>query len=231
MGFMAKSTEKNKALYFRQKGESIKEIAKKIGVAKSTVSLWCRDIKLTAEQLARLYKKMVRGSYIGRLKGARVQYERRLKRIKDAENNGVEIIRKLTDRDLLLSGIALYWGEGSRKRREASFSNSDAEIIKFIIKWFRKIFNVKKEEFVLRVGINKIHKKRVDEVINYWSKITKIPKEQFRKTTLIKTKNKKFYNNFAIHYGTLTIKIKKSSEIYYQIMGLIKGLVSGNKQR
>jgi len=228
---MAKSIEKNKALYFRQKGKSIKEIAKKIGVAKSTVSLWCRDIKLTADQLKNLHKRMIWGSYKGRLKGARIQYEKRLKRIKDAEDNGIKIIGKLSDRDLLLSGIALYWGEGSKKNRGAFFTNSDPEIIKFIIKWFRKIFNVRKEEFILRVGINKIHKKRVDEVINYWSKITKISKKQFRKTTLIKTKNKKFYNNFAIHYGTLTIKIKKSSGIYYQIMGLIKGLINGNKQR
>lgn len=226
---MAKSIEKNKAIYFRQKGKSIKEISNKIGVAKSTVSLWCRDIKLTAGQLKRLHKRMIRGSYRGRIKGARVQYEKRLKRIKDAENNGAEIIGKLTNRDLLLSGIALYWGEGSRKKRETSFSNSDPEIIKFIIKWFRAIFNVKKGEFVLRVAINKIHKKRVDKVIDYWSRITKISKDQFRKTTLIKTNNKKFYNNFAIHYGTLTIKIKKSSGIYYQIMGLIRGLMNGNK--
>ena len=36
---MAKSAEKNKAIGLRKKGESIKDIAKKIGIAKSTVSL------------------------------------------------------------------------------------------------------------------------------------------------------------------------------------------------
>ena len=48
---------------------------------------------------------------------------------------------------------------------------------------------------------------------------------QFRKTVFIKAKNKKHYNNFKTHYGTLTVKIKKSSDIYYKTMGLIKGLV------
>lgn len=48
---MAKSKEKNKALKLRQQGESIKKIAKKLKIAKSTISLWCRDIELTPEQI------------------------------------------------------------------------------------------------------------------------------------------------------------------------------------
>lgn len=48
---MAKSKEKNKALILRQNGESIKDIAKRLKISKSTVSLWCRDIKLTSEQI------------------------------------------------------------------------------------------------------------------------------------------------------------------------------------
>ena len=173
---------------------------------------------------------MVRGSYKGRLKGARIQYERRLERIKNAEKRGVELIGNLTNRDLLISGICLYWAEGSRKRRVAAFTNYDPETVKFMMKWFIRIFKVNKKDFSLRVGINKIHAGRLDEVISFWSKITKIPKCQFWKTTLIKTKNKKFYNNFPVHYGTITIRIKKSSDIYYQIMGLIKGLSNSIKQ-
>ena len=48
---MARFKEKNKALLLRKKGESINDIAKKIKVSKSIVSRWCRDIKLTSEQI------------------------------------------------------------------------------------------------------------------------------------------------------------------------------------
>ena len=221
---MAKSKEKNKALKLRQRGESIKDIARRLKVVKSTISLWCRDIKLTPEQTQRLHEKMIKGGYEGRMKGARMQYERRLRKIKEWRRERIKQIGKLSNRDLLITGISLYWGEGARKTRRVSFSNSDPRMIKFMVKFFRKICKIDKNRFTAYIGINKIHKNRIREVENYWSKITNIPREQFTKTTLIKAKNKKNYKNFPIHYGTITIKIRKSAGLYYQILGLIKGL-------
>jgi len=221
---MAKSKEKNQALKLRQKGKSIKDIAKRLKIAKSTVSLWCRDIRLTPEQIQKLHEKMVKGGYRGRMKGARIQYERRLKRIKEWKKIGVGRIGKLSNRDLLIAGLALYWGEGSRKTRRVSLSNSDPKIIQFIIKFLKRVFDIDKSRLTAYIGINRIHKNRVQEVKNYWSKTTGIPKEQFTKTTLIKSKNKKKYNNFSVHYGTVTIKVRKSADLYYCIMGLIERL-------
>jgi len=224
VGFVAKTREKNKAIILRRKGRSIKEIAKKVGVVKSTVSFWCRDIELTSKQIEELHKKMIKGSYKGRMKGARIQYERRIKKIKKYDKEGIKQIGRLSNRDLLIAGLALYWGEGSKKTRGVSFSNSDPKIIKFAIKFLKRIFNINKNRLSAYIGINRIHKNRVEEVENYWSKITRIPSEQFTKTTLIKAKNKKNYSNFQVHYGTITIKVRKSADLYYCIMGLIKGL-------
>lgn len=224
---MAKVLEKNKALELRKRGKSVKDIALFLKIAKSTVSVWCRDIELTHSQIKKLHKKMVSGSYAGRMKGARIQYEGRLKRINEADKKGKKIIGALSKRDLLIASVALYWGEGSKKNRQLSLNNSDPEMVKLMIVSFQRIWGIKRKEFVLRVGINKIHRKRDEEVKKYWSKVINIPLEQFRKTSFIKAKNKKNYKNFKTHYGTLTIRIKKSSHIYYQMMGLIKGLVKG----
>jgi len=221
---MAKTKEKNKAIELRRKGSSIKDIAKRIKIAKSTVSLWCRDIELTSEQIERLCQKRIKGGYPGRIKGARMQYERRIKKIKKYNKEGIKQVGKLSNRDLLIAGLALYWGEGSKKTRSVSLSNSDPKIIKFAIKFLKRIFNIDKNRLSAYIGINQLHESRVEEVENYWSKITGIPREQFTKTTLIKAKNKKNYSNFSVHYGTITIKVRKSSDLYYRIMGLIKGL-------
>ncbi len=221
---MAKTKEKNKAIELHQKGESIKDIASRLKIAKSTISLWCRDIRLTPEQIQRLHEKMIKGGYKGRMKGAGMQYEKRLEKIEAWREKGIEKIKRLSNRDILIATIALYWGEGARKARGIRFSNSDPEMINLIIKSFRKIWKIDKSRFVAYVGINEIHKNRIEEVENYWSRITKIPRMQFTKTTLIKAKNKKEYRNFPIHYGTLTMKIKRSAELYYEIKGLIEGL-------
>ncbi len=175
---------------------------------------------MTSGQIQKLYERMKAGAY----KGARVQYQRRLRKIQECKKQGINRVGRLSDRDFLLSGIALYWGEGTKKRRKTRVTNSDPEVIKFTIDWFKKIWKIKPERFVLHVGINKIHKNRIAEVENYWSGVTKIPLEQFRKTTLIKAKNKKVYKNFPIHYGTLTVEVRRSAELHYQIIGLIEGL-------
>src|SRR3989344_6829669 len=101
---MAKSTEKNRALSLRLRGKSIKEIAREVGVAKSTVSLWCRDIVLSKEQTEKLQEKMRQGSYLGRVKGARMQYERRVRLTKKLERNGRAMLGKLSARDFFMMG-------------------------------------------------------------------------------------------------------------------------------
>jgi len=221
---MAKSLLKIKARKLRKRGESIKDIAKKLKVSKSTVSLWVRDIILSIEQLEKLRKKALLGAERGRLKGALKQKKARLDNIEKNKKLGIKIINKLNKRELLIAGVALYWGEGSRKSQGVSFCNADPNLINFMIKWLVECFGVRKEDLALNVNINEIHKDREEIVRKYWSEITNIPLVQFRKTSFKKAKNKKIYENFDEHYGTLVVKVLKPSRFYYKIMGLIEAL-------
>jgi len=226
---MAKFREKIKAQKLRRRGQSIKEIAKKLKISKSTVSIWCRGIQLTEEQIARLDKRRLKGGYKGRLKGARIQRERYLKKVDELKKQGLKQIQNLSKRDLLITGIGLYWGEGSKKGSMVRFHNSDPQIICFMIKWFKEILHIPTEKFAMFININEIHKNRLDKVKKYWSRLTEVPLKQFRKPTLIKAKNKKIYANFQEHFGTLTIRITKSSNLFYKIQGYIEALYPNRK--
>jgi transcriptional regulator with XRE-family HTH domain len=221
---MAKFKEKIKARELRRKGESMKEIAKKLKVSKGTVSIWCRDIKLTKKQAKRLKEKMIKAGHKGRIKGAKIQRERHLRKVKELKKQGIERVNKLNKRDLLIAGIALYWGEGDRKDNMIRFGNSDPQMIKFMLNWFEKNWKVGKDRIKLHIGINEIHKGRLEEVEKYWSKVTNIPRNQFGKTVLIKAKNKKNYKNFNNHYGTISIRLRKSSTLKYQMDGMIESM-------
>ncbi|MDO8577447.1 MAG: hypothetical protein Q7R55_01090 [Candidatus Wildermuthbacteria bacterium] len=221
---MAKSLEYNKARKMRSRGGSIRDIANAISVAKSTVSLWCRDIQLTPRQIEKLQGNRIRGGYAGRLKGARMQYERRIQRTQEFEGKGKNLLGKLSVRDILSVGLGLYWGEGTTYGRRAEFTNSDPFIIRFILRWFKQVFHFDTSRFKFYILINEIHKDRLKEVQKYWVKITGISQKSFGKTTLIKAKNKKVYANFATHYGTLKVCVKKPVEIHHQIMGMLKEL-------
>lgn len=143
--------------------------------------------------------------------------------MKRSKKKQVKKINLLRQRELFLIGVALYWAEG-RKSNRVSFVNSDPRMIVFLIKWFEVFLGIPKKRLHCRVGINKIHKKRIDKIENYWSRLTGVPRSQFIKPNLRKSRNEKIYGNSNNYYGTLTVDILKSTEILYYLRGLIKTL-------
>ena len=113
---MAKSKQKLEAQKLRSEGISIKSIANKVGVSTSTVSLWSRDIRLTKEQILRLEKNSKDPFYGRRLAYSLKQQSTRIAKEKEIIKNAKEIVGHLTQRDLLISGTALYWAEGSKRQ-------------------------------------------------------------------------------------------------------------------
>ncbi len=222
---MAKSQEKIKARVLRKNGESIKDIARLLGVSKSSASIWCQDIELTIQQIENLNRKMLAGNYIGSIKGARIQRERKEMRINEQKNIGIKKIGVIKNRNLLFAGLGLYLGEGNKAWNKFQFSNSNPQILKLFILWLEKCFEFPKIDLVFTVFINEIHILREETVKKYWIKTLDIKTDQFRKTTFIKSKNKKVYENFTNHFGTLSIRAKKSSSLQHKILGLCYGLL------
>lgn len=223
---MAKYELRNEARKLRQSGESVKVIAQNLKVSKSSISRWVRDIELTIEQRNKLREKELSGGERGRIKSLKILKEKRQNMLDEFKKLGKSMIPSLSNQEFLASGLALYWGEGGKSNRRAEFCNSDPKIILFIIKWFKECFDVRDEDFRVVVGINEVHSKREEKVKRYWSDLTQIPLDQFRKTSFKKSINKKVYDNFESHFGTLSILIAKSSNLYYQIMSLIEALYS-----
>lgn len=218
---MAKSREQMLARKLRRSGLSMRDIARRLKVSKGSVSLWCADIQLTKEQTQKLHEQMVRGSYAGRMLGARMQKEMKLRQIEKSFLQAEQDIQCLEQRELFLAGVALYWGEGDKKS-SVRFFNSDPRAIGFMMRWFREILHVEEDRFMMYLNINYIHRDRLKEVTEYWSKVTGVPIEKFRKPSLVKTVNKKVYENFTNHYGTLCIRVAKSTYLLYQVLGWIR---------
>lgn len=221
---MSKSLLHIQARELRNKGESVKNIAQTLGVSRGTASHWVRDMILTVEQLEALRQSSIKGSELGRLRGSLIQKERRLKIIEDAAIRGRDQLTNLSDREFLIAGVALYWGEGCKKTNRMEFCNSDPRMVKFLTLWLMDCFDIKKEDIKCRVGINISHIDRELKVRQYWSNITEIPLKQFTKTSFKRVISKKIYNNFEEHYGTLTVMVSKGTPYYYRIIGLIEGL-------
>jgi hypothetical protein len=221
---MAKALLKLEARKLRRRGVSVKKIAAHLGIARSSASIWVRDIVLSIEQLEILRKSSLEGGERGRLKSALLQKERWKKNMEVFKELGINTIGALTERELLIAGLALYWGEGYKKGRRLQFCNSDPKMIKFLLYWLQKCFGIERQDIRCRLGINEIHRKRDEVVKVYWSKVTEVALDQFTKTSFKKVNNKKVYENFHEHYGTLAIEIRQPARFYGKIIGLIEGL-------
>ena len=70
MSSIGKLDLKIKARRLRKKGLAIKEIQKRLEVSRSSVSLWVRDIRLTDEQVKKLYLNKKTGALKGSIVAA-----------------------------------------------------------------------------------------------------------------------------------------------------------------
>lgn len=215
--------EKVQAL--RKEGLSLQEISDITRNSKSSISYWCKNIFLSPQQLTQLRERRKTAGSKALLAYSERKRKDRLLRIEMAMRKGKDDVRKFDKRDLFITGLALYWGEGYKKGNdELGFTNSDPSIIKLILWWFKEIYLVKDKEFILRVSINATHEQRGKTIISFWSKITGINKRQFTKTSVISSRSKKIYGNGDGYFGTLRVKVRRGTELRRRIMGSIKAL-------
>lgn len=221
---MSKTVQKFKAREKRKKGLSIKKIARLLGVSTSSVSNWCRDIVLTKEQL-QVLENHARDPFYGRraayIQKVKKQTDQKIKRLNKA---GIDMIGKLTKRELFLTGVALYWAEGFKKDSQAGLASLDPDMIKFFIKWLENCFGYKKSGLSFRITANISHQYRINEIKNFWSQTLVVPQSQFQKPFFQKNIWKKTYDNPDEYYGVLRVKVRKSKDFLRKIYGFIHGL-------
>src|SRR3989344_2076172 len=145
--------EKIEARRLRKQGKSIKEIEKLIGVRRSSISVWVRDISLTAAQKKRL---------AGQGHSLEVTERRRQSRLSNGTRlrtrflqEGFRDIEAMKGIDLLMLGIGLYWGEGSKTNRGSiELSNTDPRIIQIYVLFLTSVFKFPMSKIHAHVGLH-----------------------------------------------------------------------------
>mgnify|MGYP001573837167 CR=1 FL=1 len=223
MGYAGKLELKNKAQLLRKKGLSVKEIQRRLKVSRSSVSLWVRDIQLTKKQLRKLYlnKKTgaLKGSIIAAMNKIRAREELTEKLMKEGEKE----IGIISNRDKFIAGVSMYFAEGDKGGRNVSFSNSDPRAIKFMVKWFRDVCRIPLNRLRLSLYLHDNLDER--KAKRFWTKLTKIPSAQFRKSYIVKNNPHRLRKVKHI-YGVLRVAVSDTN-LHRKIMGWISGMFRG----
>lgn len=218
----AKDDLRARARTLRLDGMTYDQIQLELGCSKSSISLWVRDLpkpqrRSPAEQ-ARL--------------ASRKRWDHELAVRDRARQETKEAARakigRLTDRELFLIGVGLYWAEGTKdkphaRREQAIFVNSDPGVITTYLAWLA-LLGVEQGRIKYRLMIHETAD--VTGAQRYWADLVGAEPSSFGKTTLKKHNPRTVRKNVGEDYrGCLVVGVAKSADLYRRIEGSWYGIV------
>lgn len=210
--------KKIKALKFRTDGYSLQEISDKLSIAKSTASLWVRNIKLSPEAQKKLSTKQIDG----RKKAMNVKLQSREKQFALFQQEALKSLQSIPSSPYLAKIFCslLWWCEGNKNESFVRFTSSDETLIQNYLRVFREGFALDEKKFRVLVHIHPYHQDEQQK--QFWSEVTKIPLTQFhrsfQKQNTGKRKHEDYQGCIAVTY--YDAKIAKELEAIYNAFTL-----------
>ena len=218
---MSKENQKKLAVELRVSGQSYSEILNSIPVAKSTLSLWLREVGISKKFIIKNTEKRLNAAKRGALK----RKSERLIRTELICKTAVNEIGKVDAKSFWVVGAALYWAEGNKQKEynvssRVLFSNSDPEMINYFQKWLKYFCNVTAEELGYELYIHK--NECLNLAVVFWCKLLKITKNNLK--IRFKKGNFKSYrkNKYTNYKGLIRITVLKSTDLNRRIMSWAK---------
>ena len=218
----AKDDVRDRARELRLQGWTYDQIQVELGCSKSSISLWVRDLPKPERRDPSEQAKLA----------GRKRWEHELA-VRDKERQHTKAaaaaeVGTLSDRELFLLGVGLYWAEGTKdkpydRRENVTFVNSDPGMIEVFLRWL-DLLGVERGRVRYSVMIHETAD--VEGAEQYWATLTGADRTAFNKTTIKKHNPKTIRKNVGESYrGCLVVKVLRSAELYRRIEGAWYGIV------
>ena len=205
------------AIEFRKRGFTYSEIAKIVGVAKSTVSVWLSkkafSKKVKEDNLKRTAKDNVKR--IGLINKAR-SFERKTRYL-EAEHSAITEYKHYKKDPLFIAGLMLYVGVGDKTLSHLlRITSSDIKVHRIFINFTLSYLGVTQEQ--IRFWLLLYPDQSESRSVKQWSKELSLTKENFHKNQTIEKRGKKptlqhGVGNTIIGGTVLKIKLTKWIEL------------------
>ena len=177
---MTRIIDRRKAIGLRKKGMTYSDIRKKLKIPKSTLSDWLRKYPLTSNQMLLLEKRKKINRDLSIEKVIITKQRKREERLFSTYNQEKRRLLDLTNKELQIAGLFLYWGEGNKRLNgPISLNNTDPQVLNFTLFWLLFGLDVPKEKIRVYLHLYKDMDKKVE--MKFWSKELGLPLSQFAK--------------------------------------------------
>lgn len=173
---MSSKELKNRAIAMRRRGASLRDVSARLGIQKSTLSYWFKNVILSKHHQALLKSRTDLSLVTARKAAVRWHNAGKEKRLTLAREAAHMTLGKLSAESLETAELALallYLGEGMKKTSITSLGNSDPLILKFFVKSLRRIYNVPVDK--IRCELHIRADQDGDKLRRYWSRMLKLP--------------------------------------------------------
>ncbi len=189
----------NQIKELRTKGHSLPEIANQVGVSRTSVLRYIKNIQILPEYL---------NEWAGKRGGSR---KRRLLGEKSALEEARKLITGVSPKEKLLFLSALYWAEGNKK--DLILTNTDPNLVRVFMEAAREVLAVTEDRFQISIRIYE----DIDRAksLLFWSEVTKIAKEKFINVHVLNGKKLG-----KLSYGMCRVRISKGANILKKIMSV-----------
>lgn len=178
---------KSRAIQMRRRGASLRDVATRLGIAKSTLSHWFRHITLSSYHKKLLQKRHEVALVKARKEAIKWHNTQKARRLERAQEDASALLSNIDMKDTSIVELALallYLGEGMKKSISTAMGNSDPLILRFFVSALEHLYDVPRTDMKCEIHIRA--DQDPNEIIRYWSKTLHIPAANFSKPSIDK---------------------------------------------
>lgn len=124
------------------------------------------------------------------------------------------------DEPLHQAGCMLYWAEGSKSRNSLAFVNSDADMMRFFLRFLR-LLDVTDEHVKLSVNAHLGNGLTLEEIETWWLEQLELPRGCLRKSTVNRPSSASKAVRRPLVHGTARLTVN-STHLIQSIYGAIQ---------
>lgn len=228
---------KLQAIELRKQGFSYSEILKSVPVSKSSLSAWLKDTPFSKDQMKNLLKRRVNSWMAGGVarRNIRIQEE------KDEFQKALKMVGTLSEREVFLIAVSLYWAEGAKQRnvisQRVAISNSDPGLLLVFYRWLLQM-KYCPSDLIATLYLHEAYRDQEQEMLTYWKSYFPNKNLQWYKTIYKREHKKKpfmRYNNVrtafgeslhsSTYYGQLRWEVRKSTRLNRFLAGCSRAIM------
>ena len=173
---------KSAAIDLRKEGTSLREVETILGIPRSTLSGWFKNVELTHRQQRALDTKYAQALVTARIKASAWHRAQKILRDRAAETSALNLIQSIDLKDKKYLEVALaflYLGEGAKGKHGLSLGNSNPDVINFFIKAAEILYGIPRKN--MRCSLHLRADQDPDKEIDYWARELGLSKINFTK--------------------------------------------------